>query len=295
MPSQAILVDSACAPSPELLSRPHVYQMGMKIKLDDRLYTDGEDLDLEHFYSRIDKVSDFSTTPPLVWDIKKNYEELKRKGYTSIISIHVSAKMSKLLETCDNARDMVGGVDIRLIDSQNLSIGANLIAERIVELIESGIGVDQVISLLPEIRQSAYMQISLSTLKYLVKNKRIGRVQGLFGAMLKVRPILGLDSDGYLTTLTTERGGNRVVERIAENALTFLEKRPYNQKICMTWGYDDNHHQVGRVLETFSRGSIRERRRRLSVSKSRMWPTLACNCGPEAYGFAVYGEERPLG
>lgn len=143
---------------------------GADLKLDDRLYTDGEDLDLEHVYSQIDKVKDFSTTPPLVWDIKKTYEGLKRKGYSSILSIRVSSKMSKLMKTSENARNMVGGVDIELIDSQNLSIGANLIAERVVELIDSGMATKDVVSLLPEIRKSAYMQISLSTLKYLVKN-----------------------------------------------------------------------------------------------------------------------------
>jgi len=275
MASQAILIDSACAPSPELLSKSQVFQLGMKIKLDDQHYTDGEDLDLEHFYGQIDKVKDFSTTPPLVRDIKKTCEDLKKKGYSSIISIHVSSKMSKLIETCENARNMVCGVDIELIDI--------------------GMPTNDVISLLPEIRKSSYMQISLSTLKYPVKNKRIGRVQGLLGAMLKVRPILGLDSDGYLTTLTTERGGNRVVERIAENALSFLEKRPHNRKICMTWGFDENHQQVGRVFQSFSQHIGKNGDRHFNVSKSRMWPTLACNCGPEAYGFAVYGEEHPLG
>lgn len=295
MASQAILIDSACAPSPELLSKSQVFQLGMKIKLDDQHYTDGEDLDLEHFYGQIDKVKDFSTTPPLVRDIKKTCEDLKKKGYSSIISIHVSSKMSKLIETCENARNMVSGVDIELIDSQNLSVGANLIAERVIELIDIGMPTNDVISLLPEIRKSSYMQISLSTLKYPVKNKRIGRVQGLLGAMLKVRPILGLDSDGYLTTLTTERGGNRVVERIAENALSFLEKRPHNRKICMTWGFDENHQQVDRVFQSFSQHIGKNGDRHFNVSKSRMWPTLACNCGPEAYGFAVYGEEHPLG
>lgn len=113
--------------------------------------------------------------------------------------------------------------------------------------------------------------------------------------MLKMRPILGLDNDGYVTTLTTERGGNRVVERIAENALNFLEKRPYNRKICMTWGCDDNHQQVARVLENFSKNCGKNGDRQNTVAKSRMWPTLACNCGPEVYGFAVYGEEHPLG
>jgi len=88
----------------------------MKIKLDDQHYTDGEDLDLEHFYGQIDKVKDFSTTPPLVRDIKKTCEDLKKKGYSSIISIHASSKMSKLIETCENARNMVCGVDIELID-----------------------------------------------------------------------------------------------------------------------------------------------------------------------------------
>ena len=295
MESQAaILIDSGCAPSPELLNRNQVFQLGMKIKLDDQIFTDGQDLDLDHFYGQIDKVKNFSTTPPLVWDIKKIYEDLKKKGYSSIIAIHVSSKMSKLLETCENAKNMVSGIDIQLIDSQSLSAGASLVAEKIVELIHSGLPIKEIVPMLPEIRKSSYMQISLSTLKYLVKNKRIGRVQGLFGEMLKMRPILGIDADGYLTTLSTERGDSKVVQQITENALKFIDKRPHNMKVCLTWGFDENHQHVSRVFDHFSKNLKTLGNRKYSLSKNRMLPTLACNSGPRAYGFAVYGEEYPL-
>jgi len=294
MTSQAILIDSGCAPTPELISKYNVLRMGMKINLDGEDYIDGEDLDLDSFYGRIDKVRDFSTSPPLVWDIKRLYEEIRRQGYDSLLAIHVSSKMSKLLETCENAKNMVSGLDVQLIDSGSLSIGACLVAEKVIELAQGGRSAVEIRNLLPEIRKSSCLQISLSTLKYLVKNKRIGRVQGMVGSMLKMRPVLGIDQEGFLTTIATERGGNRVIRSITERAVDFLARRPYNVKIYMTWGFDENRLHVDRVWQEFSEEFKKLGIKNHSLIKTRMWPTLACNSGPGAYGFAVYGEEHPI-
>lgn len=290
----AILVDSGCAPTTELLKTDNVYHLGMKIHLDNDTLIDGEDLELDRFYTMIDRVKDFQTTPPLVWDIKQKYEDIKRRGHTSLISIHVSSKMSKLLETCENARNMVGGIDVHLLDSRNLSIGSYLIAQKVIDLLQQGIPIDKLDGLMPDIRKSSHMQIFLSTLKYLIKSKRIGRVQGVLGSMLSIKPILGIDEDGYLTTLSKERGGNRVIKHIAESALEFLAKRRHNVKICLTWGFDENRMHVDRVYDQFMQDFPKLGIKQYQVVKSRMWPTLACNCGPGAYGFAVYGEERPI-
>jgi len=290
----AVLIDSGCAPTREMMQNGNVYHMGMRIHLDKNMLLDGEDLELDHFYATIDRVRDFQTTPPQVWDIKKKYEDIKRQGHQSIVSIHVSSAMSKLIETCENARNMVSGIDVHLIDSRNLSIGAFLVADKVISLLDRGTPIDKLDDLLPEIRKSSYLQISLSTLKYLVKKQRIGRVQGLVGSMLNLKPVLGMDEEGYLTTLSKERGGTRVVKHMAESALDFLAKRRFNVKVCLTWGFDENRLFVDRVYDQFLKDVQKLGIKDHQVIKSRMWPTLACNCGPGAFAFAVYGEERPI-
>ncbi|THB79623.1 MAG: DegV family protein [Desulfobulbaceae bacterium] len=290
----AILVDSACGPTPDFVNKYKIFTMGMKINLDRKVFIDGADLEKARFYEMIDRVKDFSTAPPQVWDIKKIYERIKRSGYDRVVSVHVSSKMSKLYEACDNACGLLGGVNVELIDTRNTSIGAYLVAEKIAELLHAGRTIEEINSFLPEIRRSSFLQISLSTLKYLIKNKRVGRVQGMVGSMLKVKPILGMDSDGYLSTLSKVRGGSRVADHLTDNAIEFVKQRPYNVKVYLTWGFDENRRQVERVRDKFIPRLEQLGIKNYTVREDRMWPTIACNSGPGAYGFAVYGEEHPI-
>ena len=290
----AIMVDSACAPTQDIMTRPDVFRMGMNINLDGSTYVDGENLEPENYYASIDRVRDFSTTPPLVWDIKKQYENIRRKGFDSVISIHVSSKMSKLVETCENASHMVSGLDVKIVDTRNLSIGSYFIVEKIAELSAAGKQFDEIEQLLPEIRKSSFLQISLSTLKYLIKNKRVGRVQGMVGNIMKVKPILGIDDEGYLTTLAKERGGARVAQKICESAIDFIERHPHNVKFYLTWGFDKNKLQAEQVFEKFMVEFQKLGIRHVALYKNRMWPTIACNSGPGAYGIGIYGEEYPI-
>lgn len=291
-----IMMDTGSAPTDEIVSRYGVRVMGMKLFLDGETYTDGEDLDKDAYYARVEKVKNFDTSPPLVWDIRKIYEALKREGIREVIGIHVSSAMSRLIDTCRNGRNMVNGLDVRIIDTRNLSAGACLVVEKIVELLHYGRSYEQVVPLVPKIRSSVHFQISLSTLKYLVKNKRIGRAQALVGNLLRMRPILGVDDDGYLTPLAKVRGKEKVVDRIADGAVGFLRDRPYNIKIYMVSGLDKNRRQVEVVFDAFKEKAADAGVDLTSarVIRNRIWPTVANLSGPEAYGFAVYGEERPI-
>ncbi|MDM8525047.1 DegV family protein [Desulfococcaceae bacterium HSG8] len=291
---RVIMTDTACAPTDDLVKKYNLEVMGMRVLMDDKNYIDGKEIDHETYYSMIESVKDFNTNPPLVGEIKKRYEELRKKGYREVIAIHVSSKMSKLIETSNNARKLVTHPDVRIIDTENVSAGAFFIVEKIAELLHRGKTYEEVLALLPEIRESSFIQISLSTLKYLVKNKRIGRAQGLVGALLGMKPILGIDSEGYLSPVSKERGKAAVTERISDNAIRFLEKRPYNVKIYLAYGLEKNKKQVEAVFDVFIKKLEKLKISQYDVIRGRVWPTIASLSGPEVYGFGVYGEKNPI-
>ncbi len=294
MSKRVIMMDTGSAPTDEIVRKYGIHVMGMKVFLDGKTYTDGEEIDKDTYYSLIEKTKDFNTSPPLVWEIKRTYEKLKAQGTREIIGVHVSSAMSKLITTCTNARNLVSALDVKIIDTRNISVGAYLVAERIVELLDSGRTYEQVLPLIPEIRESVMLQVSLSTLSYLVKNKRIGRAQGLIGNFLRMRPILGIDADGYLAPLSRERGKEKMIEKISENAVRFLEDRPHNVKVYLTHGMDRNKRQVEAVFSRFEEKLARTGIGAPRVIRNRLWPTVANLSGPETYGFAVYGEKRPI-
>jgi len=294
MSKRMIVIDTGCAPTEELVEKYRVEVMGMKILLDGKSYIDGQDMEIGTYYSLIEKAKDFNTNPPPVWEIKKQYEEIKKRGYREVIGIHVSSKMSKLIKTCHNARKMVPGIDVKIIDTEDISIGAYFVAEKILELLERGKTYEEILALLPEIRKSSHIQVSLSTLKYLVKNKRVGKMKGITGELLKLKPILGIDNEGYLVEISKERGKEKIMAKISDNAIRFLEKRPYNVKVFITYGLDKNKRQVDELYRIFEEKYRNTGKGEFRKIENRLSPTIANLSGPEAYGFAVYGEEKPI-
>ncbi len=63
----------------------------------------------------------------------------------------------------------------------------------------------------------------------------------------------------------------------------------------MAYGLDKNKRQVEAVFESFKAKMEQTDIKNYTVKTSRIWPTIANLSGPETYGFAVYGEESPIG
>ena len=288
------VTDTGCAPTPEMVEKFNAEIMGMKIYLDKDTYFDGENLTQEEYYNRIEKVSEFTTSPPSVFEIKKKYEEWKKKGYTELVCVHVSSKMSKLIPTCNNACNMVPGLKVHILDSGDVSIGAYFVAEKVFELLQNGKSIAEIEKVLPKIREASFIQVSLSTLKYLVKNKRLGRAEGMIGSMMRVKPILGIDNEGFLKPVAKERTKEKVLETISDNAIQFLSNRQYNIKIYLAWGLEKNRKQVEDLFEMFMKKFELLKFSGYRIIRNRMAPTVSNLAGPETYGFSVYGEEMPI-
>ncbi len=295
MSKQMIIMDTGSAPTDDIVQKyDNLEILRMKVVLDGKAYTDGEEIDHDTYYSKVDKIKEFDTSPPLLWEIKKKYEELRNKGYNEIIAIHTSSKLSKIIEISEKARDLVTGIDIKIIDTENVSAGAYLVAEKVIELIYRGKSYEKITELLPKLKSGTYLQASLSTLKYLVKNKKMGTSQGLVDKLLKVRPILAIDREGNLSPVSNEKGRENVINKISDNAVKFIEKRPYNVKIYVAYGLDKDEKEMNEVLDAFMNKFEKLKIRHYNIIKNRICPTIACISGPDTYGLAVYGEELPI-
>ncbi len=295
MKRTAIIVDSGCDPSPVFIEKYKLNFMGMKIVIDEKEYTDGEDIKKDDFYKIITKAKEFHTAHPSVGYVAKKYEDIVAEKYDEIIDIHFSSKMSGLINTCLLAKNMVPSANIKIIDTESVSIESYLIAEKVVELIrEKGWTYEQVMEVLPDIKASAFMQFNVTTLNYLVKNGRIGKAAGLAGTLLNIKPILGVN-DGYIAPIDKVRGMSKVYSVIVDNAINFLKDRPYNSKVLITYGGENN---IEHMKETYN--LFLEKQKEINLPshrliESRISPTVICHSGPEVFGFAVYGEKEPIG
>lgn len=293
MSKRAVLIDSGCEPTPQLASVYGVRLLGIKVVMDNVEYSDGEEIGFDEFYTKVRRARNIRTRPPAFGEIVQLFRNLKSKGHEELVIINMSSKMTKLVEICQNAGKMVLGLDVTVVDTENVSVGAYLIAEKIIEMLHRGKTRRDVLNALPQIRESSFMQFSVPTLKYLIKNGRIGKARGLVATLLNKKPVLGID-DGRIAPLSTVTGMQKVVHTMTENVVNFVAKRPHNVKLYFSWGFENNKNPAQKVfyevMNRFEKLGIEP----VNIIEGRVWPTVACHSGPEGFAVGVYAEKRPI-
>ncbi|KLO22034.1 6-phosphogluconate dehydratase [Marinitoga sp. 1197] len=290
---RAIIIDSGCSPTQEWIKKYNLKFMGMKVYVDGGEYTDGISLNHDKFYDLVKNAKEIHTAQPSLKEIMNIYEKLMEEGYEEIVDIHFSSKMSGLYNTAQMARNMLANINLKIIDTKMVSIGASLVARRIVELlVDEKIPSEKIEDLIPKIINNTFMEFSVPTLKYLIKNGRIGKAAGMAGTLLKILPVLTVE-DGEITPLTKVRGINKVFKVMADNAFEFIKERPYNIKIYKVHGFESNLEQENKVFNMFME-KFEKLNYKYELIEGRIWPTVACHSGPEVFGLGVYGEENPL-
>ncbi len=289
----AVIIDSGCAPTPEMIKSDDLEFIGIRINLDDQQYEDGVSLKKNDFYNRIARAREFSTSPPSPKEILDKYRSIKEKGYKQIIDIHFSSKMTELVKNSEIAKDFITGLDVHIIDTESVSAGAYFTAAKIIELLRRGLAIEQIKPLLPAIIRSSLMLISASTLKYFVKNGRIGKAQGLVGDLMRIKPILTIE-EGLVAPFAKERGIEGAARTMAETAFKFLVDRRHNVKIYTDYGSEKNRKYMQIAYEAFMQKFRTLNIKNYEIINGRGWPTVTCHSGPEVFALSVYGELAPI-
>ena len=159
----------------------------------------------DEFYYRLthDPIWPTTTQPP-PGDFINVYNKLAEET-DEILVITLSTKLSGTYQSALNAKSLVEKkCRIELIDSQTVAMGLGLIVIAAAKAAQAGANLDKVADLVRRAIPRSHLIAYFDTLKYLAKGGRIGKAQGLLGAMLSIKPIL-TTKDGEMSPLTRVR------------------------------------------------------------------------------------------
>ncbi|MDO9630241.1 MAG: DegV family protein [Acholeplasmataceae bacterium] len=203
------------------------------LNLGGKEYEDYVDIQAKEFYDIINANPeiDLSTSQTSTGKIASVYEELKDEGYTDIIAVVISSKLSGTYQGAVLAKDMVPGINVFVIDSRSVSYGEAYLVLEAIKMIKNGSKVRDIIDKLEKIRDHIYIYVLVDTLKFLVKNGRLSAASGFLGTLLKIKPLLHVQRDGSLVPFekirTTSKAQARLVEVIkhdieGKNVIMFI-------------------------------------------------------------------------
>lgn len=275
-----MVTDSGADLPRELASELGVTVVPLKIHFGERVYIDYVDFTPQQFFTELLASPIIPrTSQPSPGDFVEVYRRLAAEGAKTIVSIHLSGKLSGTLQSAVMAKAMVPEVEVLPVDSLSASMGLGMQVIAAARAAAEGASGAAIADLCQKLSKNIHIYFTLDTLEYLHKNGRIGRAQTLLGTLLSVKPILTLD-DGEIAPADKVRGRSRVIPRLLEIA---AEKLPPKTRVRLTILHSAAEEEANSLKA--------ELERQYEVVEGRVsWigAMIGCHTGPGLLAFCMH-------
>jgi len=201
----AIVLDSTADFPDAPLRHPNFRVVPLYVRFGDESLRDYVDIRPDEFYARLPTAVELPTTSqPTPADFVAVYEELAPR-YERILSLQISATLSGTYGSAVTAAELLGGEQVRVIDTRTVSASTSLLALAVQRRLERGTTDEEIDELVARYGRAHHLLFTVNTLEYLARGGRIGRAAALAGNLLNVKPILTI-RDGEVVPLKRVRG-----------------------------------------------------------------------------------------
>lgn len=248
--------------------------------MDKKEFEDFVDIKAEDFYNVIvnNPDIDLSTSQTATGKMAEVYERYRDEGYTDIIVITIAAKLSGTYQNAILANDLVEGINVHVVDSKSVSHGEVYLVEQAIKMIRAGVPATEIFERLNVLRDNITIYVLVDTLKYLVKNGRLSAVSGLLGGLLKIKPLLKIQSDGSLTSHEKIRTTSKARARLLE----IINEEIQGRDVLVFLAYTNNRDDAAKF-----RDDLLVNNPNLEVLLVPLTPVVGAHAGPGTIGVGI--------
>jgi DegV family protein with EDD domain len=248
-------------------------------------FPDGEvssaDISADDFYDRLRAMRPAipTTAQPSSGVFAQLYQQVAAAD-KEILSVHISSGLSGTGQAAQLGASQVGAAaNVTIWDTMTLSGGERFQVLAAAAAAQAGWPLPAIQQRLAELREQTEVIYTLETLDYLARGGRIGRVQALAGALLKIKPIIRVEhSDGKYSTVGKSRNIAQALATIADH----LQRQYSNTALWVTILHGQFAEQAD-ALANLLIGKLNVAR----LETMRISPVLGVHTGPGIVGAAV--------
>ena len=280
----AIVTDSTCDLPPSLASARSITIVPLTLNFEGHSLLDGFDITPSEFYRRLPTATSHPTTSqPSPGRFAEAYEGLLT-NYESIVSLHISQKLSGTFESAQQAAELTDQSRIHVLDTEVVSMSLGLITLAASTLAASGVEAKAIVEKVESMRGQVQTYFSVATLEFLRRGGRIGRASAMLGSVLQVKPVLSI-RDGLVTPLERVRTFDRALQRVVDLARAVDR----GKGVCAIVGHAAAEAEAERVFRELE--PIAE-----TLMIHPLGPVVGAHGGPGVVGVGVYPADLlPLG
>ncbi|MBR4941826.1 MAG: DegV family protein [Clostridia bacterium] len=208
-----IIVDSTTDLTPKFKERVHT--VPLTVHFANETYIDGVTIDKKGFYEKLIETDVIPTTSQATpFAFMQEYEKAKEAG-EAVVVITLSSKLSGTYQSALIASEEFE--NIYVVDSLSAAIGAGILVELAVKLLDEGLSAFEIAAALEREKEKVLVIALIDTLEYLKKGGSISKTVAMVGGVLNIKPVASIDN-GEIKILGKARGSrmgnNLLVEEI---------------------------------------------------------------------------------
>ena len=195
-------------------NREELIILPINITFGEEEFQDGVTLTHRMFYEKLiesDELPVTSQVPPFTFE--EIYRKVKAQGDRAIV-ITLSSKLSGTWQNANLAAQEYEDT-VKVVDSENASIGQRALVEYALRLIEKGLSYEEILERLETDKSRIRLIALLDTLEYLKKGGRISKAAALAGRLLSIKPVIAIQG-GEVAILGKARGSRQGNNLLAE-------------------------------------------------------------------------------
>ena len=188
----AIVTDTNSGMLPGQTDEQGIFVIPMPFVLEGEDLKEYINITREEFFSRFNEQSTITTSQPSIGDVTELWDNLLER-YDAVIHMPTSSGMSNSFSTAQSlAKDYEGKVF--LVDNKRLSAPLKESAYTAAFLRDQGKSAQEIQAILESMANDYSLYFSLTTMQYLKKSGRISPAAAAVGSILKLRPVLHMES-----------------------------------------------------------------------------------------------------
>jgi DegV family protein with EDD domain len=218
----AVLTDSGSDVPKEIVSELGIFVLPLQVNYKARSFRDGVEIDAQTVYEGLETEVP-TTSLPLGSDLTELLEKIKQEGYTRILGVLLSSGLSGTYNMVRLAA-VEAPIPMEVLDTKNIGIGSGMSVIKAATLAKAKVPYDEIVAQTKRAIANTKIFFVLSTLEYLKRGGRIGKVSAMIGSAFDIKPIITCNEDGIYTTVSKARGRKQSLRKTVELALEYAKE-----------------------------------------------------------------------